>query len=160
MKSQFLKQINNNPFIKSANSVKIKSEDVIVSKRISYINCEDAIFHHIELMKSFNETRCGLNSRAMLESALARPRNAAVYENADIIRQTATLYFGLVKNRIWRGGNKRTATILIKQFLAPNGYQPTWTLEDVMELGQKVDKDVWKVNEIENWLRSKVEKII
>ena len=156
MKSQFLKQINNNPFIKSANSVKIKSEDVIVSKRISYINCEDAIFHHNELMKSFNETRCGLNSQAMLESALARPKHAAVYENADIIRQTATLYFGLVKNRIWRGGNKRTATILIKRFLELNGCQPTWTLEDIMELGRNVDTDIWKVEEIENWLRSKI----
>ena len=107
-------------------------------------------------MKSFNETRCGLNSRAMLESALARPKHAAVYENADIIRQTATLYFGLVKNRIWRGGNKRTATVLIKQFLELNGCQPIWTLEDIMELGRKVDKGVWKVNEIENWLRERI----
>lgn len=127
--------------------------------KISYIKPEDAIFLHTELMKSFGETRCGLNSFEMLESALARPHNSAIYENADIIRQTASLYFGLVKNRIWRGGNKRTATVLIKKFLEINGCQPTWNLEEIMQLGQNVDKDVWKVDEIENWLRDKISKI-
>ncbi len=93
-------------------------------------------------MKSFDEPRCGLNSREMLESALARPKNAAVYENADIIRQTASLYFGLVKNRIRRGGNKRTATALIKEFLERNGFQTIWTLEEIIQLGRNVDGDV------------------
>ena len=88
--------------------------------KILYLNSEEAINIHIELMKSFDENRCGLSSFEMLESALARPKNEAIYNNADIIRQTATLYFGLVKNRIWRGGNKRTATILIKTFLENN----------------------------------------
>jgi death-on-curing protein len=123
---------------------------------ILHLNCEKAIELHIELMNSFNETRCGLGSREMLESALARPKNAAIYENADIIRQTASLYFGLVKNRIWRGGNKRTATILIKEFLEINGFQVNWTLEEVMQLGRNVDTDTWKVDEIENWLRDRV----
>lgn len=127
-------------------------------EKISYPKSAEAIRLHEELMKSFSEIRYGLNSLQMLESALARPKNAAVYENADIIRQTATLYFGLVKNRIWRGGNKRTATILMKRFLENNGYQPIWTLEEVMDLGRKVDNDVWKVNEIENWLCERVAK--
>ena len=129
------------------------------NKEISYLNFETAVGLHVKLMKSFGETRCGLNSRAMLESALARPVNEAIYNDADIIRQAASLYFGLVKNRIWRGGNKRTATTLTKRFLEMNGWQATWTLEEVMKLGRKVDTDVWKVNEIENWLRSKVNKL-
>ena len=124
--------------------------------KISYLDCDEAINLHTELMKSFAETRCGLNNLEMLESALGRPKHSAIYEDADIIRQTATLYFGLVKNRIWKGGNKRTATILIKTFLENNGFQPTWTLEDVMELGRNVDIDVWNVDEIENWLRKRV----
>jgi len=132
----------------------------LVSEKISYLNFEEAVWLHAELMKSFGETRCGLNSRAMLESALARPVNEAIYNEADIIRQTASLYFGLVKNRIWRGGNKRTATTLIKRFLETNGCQPIWTLEKVMELGRNVDRDIWKVDEIENWLRDNVKKII
>lgn len=108
---------------------------------VLYLNAEKAIELHIELMKSFGETRCGIFNRESLESALARPQNVAVYENADIIRQTASLYFGLVKNRIWRGGNKRTATILMKHFLEINGWQPAWTLAEVVQLGLNVESD-------------------
>jgi death-on-curing protein len=46
----------------------------------------------------------------LIESVLARPQQAAAYENADLIRQAATLYFGLVKNHPWVGGNKRTSS--------------------------------------------------
>jgi death on curing protein len=126
--------------------------------KVSYLSPDETISLHDELMRSFGETRCGLSSLEMLESALARPQHSAIYEDADIIRQTATLYFGLVKNRIWRGGNKRTATILIKTFLEQNGFQATWKLEEVMELGRNVDVDIWKVDEIENWLRKRVKK--
>lgn len=129
-----------------------------MSERISYLNGEDAIRHHAKMMEFHQETRCGLNSREMLESALARPQNAAVYENADLLRQAATLYFGLVKNRIWRGGNKRTATILLKQFLELNGWQPAWTLEEIIKLGRNVDNDIWRVDEIEIWLIARVNK--
>ncbi len=107
-------------------------------------------------MKEVGEKRCGLRNRNMLESALARPQNSAIYENADIIRQAASLYFGLVKNRIWHGGNKRTATILIKKFLEINGFQTNWTLEEIMKLGRNVDADICKIDEIENWLRQRV----
>ena len=47
---------------------------------------------------------------------------------------------------------------LIKTFLENNGFQPNWTLEDVMELGRNVDIDIWKVDEIENWLQLNVKK--
>ena len=64
-------------------------------------------------MELWGETRFGIYFRELLDSALARPRNAAVYENADIIRQAASLCFGLIKNHPWRGGNKRTASFLM-----------------------------------------------
>ena len=48
---------------------------------------------------------------------------------------------------------------MIKRFLEMNGWQPNWTLEEIMKLGRMVDKDVWKVDEIENWLRDKTEKL-
>jgi death-on-curing family protein len=134
-------------------------ENEIVNKEIVYIKSADAIEQHLVLMKSFNENRCGLRSLEMLESALARPQNAAVYENADFIRQIATLYFGLVKNRIWHGGNKRTATTLIKTFIEKNSFQTNWKLEEIMELGRNVDIDAWKVDEIEDWLKNRAVKL-
>ena len=73
---------------------------------------------HLDLMRDWNENRCGVDHRSLVESALARPRQAAAYENADIIRQAATLCFGLIKNHLWLGGNKRTATHITEAFLA------------------------------------------
>ena len=87
----------------------------------TYIEYEEAVFVHIVLMKAVGETRYGIDSRDLVQSALARPRQAAIYENADLIRQAATLCFGLIKNHPWQGGNKRTATVLTNEFLKRNG---------------------------------------
>jgi prophage maintenance system killer protein len=51
-------------------------------------------------MKLVGETRFGVDHRSLIESALARPQQAAAYENANLIRQAATLYFGLIKNHL------------------------------------------------------------
>ena len=123
-----------------------------------YINYEEAVLIHFSLMRSLGETRYGVDFRDLVESALARPRNAAVYANADIIGQAATLLFGLIKNHPWLGGNKRTATTLMRRFLELNGYQKNWTIAEQTELVLAVESDKWKVAEIENWLRSRVRK--
>jgi prophage maintenance system killer protein len=49
-------------------------------------------------MRYFGESHFGVDGRALIESALARPKHAATYENADLARQAATLCFGLIKN--------------------------------------------------------------
>ncbi len=95
----------------------------------------------------------------LIKSALARPQQAAVYENADIIRQAATLCFGLVKNHPCLGGNKRTATYLTEIFLEYNGYRLNYELVEIVELSLNIEADIWKIDEIEVWLREKVGKI-
>jgi hypothetical protein len=60
---------------------------------IKYINYFDAVIIHFRLMKRLNEIRFGVDSRALIESALGRPQQSAAYENADLVRQSGTLYF-------------------------------------------------------------------
>ncbi len=124
-----------------------------------YLEFDEAVWLHFELMWSWNETQIGVDRRDLIESALARPKQAAHYTNADTIRQAATLCFGLVKNHPWRGGNKRTATHLMRVFLLINGYDLDYEIEDMLEMILAVESDKWKVDEIENWLREKVVKI-
>jgi death on curing protein len=126
---------------------------------IVYIRYEEAVLIHFSLMRALGETRYGVDFRDLVESALARPQNAAIYANADVIGQAATLLFGLIKNHPWLGGNKRTATTLMRRFLELNGYQKNWTIAEQVELVLNVESDKWKVAEIENWLRSRVRKI-
>lgn len=78
----------------------------MTTDKIFYIGYSEAVDLHLALMKLWGEKRYGVESRDLIESALARPKHAVVYENADITRQAATLLFGLIKNHPWTGGNK------------------------------------------------------
>lgn len=124
-----------------------------------YISYSEAVLIHIRLMHALSETRYGVDFRELIDSALARPKHAAIYENADIIRQAATLLYGLIKNHPWLGGNKRTATTLLQRFLELNGYRKNWTTFEQIELVLMVESDVWKTEEIEMWLRERVPPI-
>lgn len=127
-------------------------------KTFVYLTYLDAVEHHFDLMRFYDESRIGIFDRTLIESALARAKNAAFYEHADIIRQAATLCFGFIKNHPWLGGNKRTATHLTEIFLELNGYRLKSEVVEIVELSLNVESDVWKVNEIENWLRERIEK--
>jgi death-on-curing protein len=131
----------------------------LATEKVVYLTYLEAVTHHFELMMVSGEIRFGIDSPDLIKSALARPKQSAVYANADIIRQAATLWFGLIKNHPWLGGNKRTATYLTEIFLEHNGYYLNYELVEIIELSLNVESDVWKVDEIENWLREKVEKI-
>jgi death-on-curing protein len=108
------------------------------------------------LMRRLGETHFGVFDRSLVESALARPRHAAVLEEADIIRQAATLCFGLIKNHPWLGGNKRTATILVDRFLHVNGMELRTTVSDTIEMVLAVEADRWGVDEITQWYALRV----
>lgn len=130
----------------------------MATEEVFYIEYTEAVEIHFELMWHYGETRIGIFEPTLIESALARPRHAAIYENADIIRQAASLCFGLIKNHAWQGGNKRTATALTDSFLWRNGWNLEATLSEIIELSLNVESDLWKVDEIEKWLRLRVEK--
>ena len=64
----------------------------------------------------------GLRDRNALESALARPQNLTAYENPDAASLAAAYAFGVARNHGFLDGNKRTAWVLARLFLADNGY--------------------------------------
>ena len=131
----------------------------MATEKAVYLTFEEALLLHLSLLRKLGEPRFGIDHRSLVESALARPQHAATYENADIIRQAATLLYGLIKNHPWLGGNKRTATTLLRRFLEVNGYRKNWTIAEQIELALQVEADLWKVDEIEAWLRARVAKI-
>jgi death on curing protein len=132
----------------------------LTTDKIIYLDYVDAVDLHFALMKTWNEVRFGVESKDLIESALARPQHSAVYENADIIRQSATLVFGLIKNHPWTGGNKRTASFLMYEFLQRNGFELIAESKDLYEMSLAVESDKWKVDEIETWLRPFVVEIM
>lgn len=124
-----------------------------------YLTVQEAVKFHVLYMRKLGETRFGVFDRNLIESALARPKHAVIYENADLIRQAATLLFGLIKSHPWEGGNKRTATFLTNLFLKRNGWRLETNTFEIVEMVLAVESDEWKVDEIKNWLRPRVKKI-
>lgn len=80
----------------------------------------------------------GVRDAGLLDAALARPLNLALYESPDLASLAASYGVGLAKNHAFIDGNKRVAFLAVGLFLAINGYclsatqmQSTWTMLDV-----------------------------
>jgi death-on-curing protein len=65
----------------------------------------------------------GLRDVAAIESALARPQNLVAYGEPDAAALAAAYAFGLARNHGFVDGNKRTAWVVARLFLADNGYR-------------------------------------
>jgi len=65
----------------------------------------------------------GLRDEGLLDSALARPLNLALYEQPDIASLAASYGVGLAKNHAFVDGNKRAAFLAIGLFLMVNGFR-------------------------------------
>ena len=65
----------------------------------------------------------GLRDEELLNSALARPLNPALYEQPDVASLAASYGVGLAKNPAFVDGNKRAACLAIGLFLMVNGFR-------------------------------------
>jgi len=92
---------------------------------IAYLEVEEVIAIHEQMIDLFGGEYGlrGDQGRGLVESAVARPRDKAVYEGADLIAQAAALYFGLAKNHGFIDGNKRIAVAATNTFLLMNGHE-------------------------------------
>ena len=80
----------------------------------------------------------GLRNEGLLDSAMARPLNLALYEQPDLASLAASYGVGLAKNHAFIDGNKRAAFLAIGLFLMVNGFrlnatqaEATLTIKDV-----------------------------
>jgi death-on-curing protein len=77
---------------------------------------------HLTLLAQHGGSQ-GLRDENLLESALARPKNAFHYSDSPSLAQLAAAYgFALAKNHPFIDGNKRVALAAIGVFLDINGY--------------------------------------
>jgi death-on-curing protein len=75
----------------------------------------------------------GLRDEALLQSALARPRQLFSYRDSPTVVAMASAYTaGIVRNHPFIDGNKRTGFVVGVLFLETNGYRFTAPEEDAM----------------------------
>lgn len=77
-----------------------------------------------------------IRDAGLLESALARPRNAFAYGEADIVALAVRLMAGIAQAHAFEQGNKRTAFVAMVQFLNINGFD--LVIEDREEWADRV----------------------
>lgn len=72
----------------------------------------------------------GIRDEGLLDSALARPVNLALYETPDAAALAASYALGLSRNHPFLDGNKRAAFLAVGLFLARNGFRLQATQAD------------------------------
>lgn len=98
-----------------------------------WIEARDALALHERLL-SIHGGADGLRDLALLQSALARPRQLLAYaDEPDIVDLSAAYTVGIVRNHPFIDGNKRTGFVIGILFLELNGVVFTASEEDAAQ---------------------------
>ena len=82
----------------------------------------EAVIEHNRLEVGATAERHFLRDSGLLESALARPRNAFAYGQEDVVALAVRLMTAIAQAHAFEQGNKRTAFEAMWHFLRLNGY--------------------------------------
>lgn len=99
----------------------------------------------------------GIRDFGAIESALARPKNLDAYENPDAADLAAACIYGLAANHGFVDGNKRTAWVTGRVFLADNGLAPDFDPLDAVRMVEGVAAGRITESELALWLRSRLD---
>jgi death on curing protein len=93
----------------------------------NWLPIEVVIDHHRLELAETGEPHF-LRDVGLLESALARPRNAFAYGEEDIVILAVKLLAAIAQAHAFEQGNKRTAFAATRLFLSANGYDTRSTI--------------------------------
>ena len=89
---------------------------------IAWISEDDALAIHADLINDYGGSH-GVRDFALLQSALAKPKNIYHYCDAPSLNDLAASYaYGIVKNHPFIDGNKRVGFAVCTLFLEINGF--------------------------------------
>ncbi|MGK9236549.1 type II toxin-antitoxin system death-on-curing family toxin [Inquilinus limosus] len=98
----------------------------------------------------------GVRDPSTVEPALARPRNLAAYGAPDAADLAAAYAFGLARNHGFIDGNKRTAWVIARLFLADNGYRLRFDPADAVRTVEALAAGSLDESQLAAWLRDRL----
>jgi death-on-curing protein len=98
----------------------------------------------------------GVRDKGAVESALARPQNLDVYASADAAALAAAYAYGLARNHGFTDGNKRTAWVIARLFLADNGYRLKFDPADAVRTMETVAAGAIDEAALAEWFRRRI----
>jgi death on curing protein len=100
--------------------------------------------------------RAGTRDLGLLDSALARPLNLAVYGDPDFATLAAAYGHSIARNHPFTDGNKRTAFVAMELFLVLNGFE--LVADDAACVSVMLDVAAGAIEEeaLARWIRAQV----
>jgi death on curing protein len=99
----------------------------------------------------------GVRDPGAVESALARPQNLAAYGTPDAADLAAAYAFGLARNHGFVDGNKRTAWVVARLFLADNGYRLRFHPIDAVKTVEALAAGSLDESRLAAWFRDRLQ---
>ncbi len=101
----------------------------------------------------------GVRDANALESAMARPQHQAAYGKPDAASLAAAYAYGLARNYGFVDGNKRTAWVMARLFLANHGHRLQFDPLDAIRMVEAVAADALTEEQIAAWFRQRMQKL-
>lgn len=100
----------------------------------------------------------GIRDINAVESALARPEQLNVYGDPkpDAADLAAAYAYGLARNHGFSDGNKRTAWVIARVFLADNGINLQFSAIDAIHTMQSVASGSLEEKPLADWFRQRI----
>lgn len=120
-----------------------------------WVSSEAALAVHEEQLAEWGGGT-GTRDEGGLLSALARPQNLAAYGEPDAAALAAAYAFGICRNHPFVDGNKRTAWVLARLFLAKNGRKLVFQDADATVRVLALAASELSEDEFAEWLRERI----
>ena len=98
----------------------------------------------------------GIRDLGAIESALARPVHRTACDAPEASELAAADLFGLARNHGFADGNKRTAWVVSRLFLADHGYLLEFDPMDAVQLVESVAGGQVSESELAEWFRERL----
>ncbi len=98
----------------------------------------------------------GLRDPGLLESALVRSVNRWKYGESDLAALAASYAYGVAPNHPFVDGNKRTAWVLARLFLAVNGQKLEFAPEDAIRMMLALAAGELEEDIVSTWFRERL----
>ncbi len=98
----------------------------------------------------------GVRDDGAVLSALAGPENLFAYGSVDAADLAAAYAYGLARNHGFSDGNKRTAWVVARLFLADNGYRSRFDPADAVRIIEAVASGTVPEAVLAAWFRERL----
>ena len=102
----------------------------------------------------------GVRDAGLVESALARPQNLTAYGDPDAADLAAAYAYGLAKNHGYSDGNKRTAWVAARLFLADSGYALQINAMDAVRMVEVLAAGTLDEPAVADWFRARMRLVL